>query len=96
MAKGVESSRFQMGAVPSTFQKPVSGGLAQNGHHEFLDPRKSYRRMHERPVREMLGVSGPFLIWEVSSAFLSHPQSWGGRARQIYPVCWGRNRAERK
>lgn len=65
VANGVEPSQFQMEAVPSTFQKPVSGDLVQNGHHEFPAPRKSYGRMHGCPLQEMLGVSSHFPIGEM-------------------------------
>lgn len=43
---GAVFSWFQMEGIPSTLQKPVSGNLAQNGHHKSLSSRKPYGCMH--------------------------------------------------
>lgn len=67
-ASGVASGGLQVEGVPSAFQKPVSGNLAQNNHHNRLGPRKSYRSMHGSFVSGMQMVLWPRL---------SPPSSWG-------------------
>lgn len=67
-ASGVASGGLQVEAVPSAFQKPVSGNLAQSSHHNLLGPRKSYRIMHGSFVSGMQMVLWPRL---------SPPSSWG-------------------
>lgn len=65
VASRAACGRVSMEAIPSALQMPVSDDLAQNGCHELLGPRKSYRSTHNSFIPEMLDGAVPACqVWE--------------------------------
>lgn len=82
---GAVSSWFQMEDVPCVFQKPVSGNLAQNGHHKSLSPRKPYSACMV-PCSGNARDSSQILIWGGAGPHTREPQSDRARHRCSQPT----------
>lgn len=88
---GAVSSWFQMEDVPCMFQKPVSGNLAQNGHHKSLSPRKPYDACMV-PCSGNARDSSQVLIWGGAGPHTQEPQSDRARHRCSQPTRTGRGK----
>lgn len=82
---GAVSSWFQMEDIPCMFQKPVSGNLAQNGHHKSLSPRKPYDACMV-PCSGNARDSSQILIWGGAGLHTQEPQSDRARHRCSQPT----------